>query len=75
MYLVVVDDQMQPHPFQWILVDIPPEREREEFDELMQRLREGKYIDASADGLRVDNGRASAGWIIWVMSDDIDEEG
>ena len=28
MHLVVVDDQMQPHPFQWILVDIPPERER-----------------------------------------------
>ena len=73
MYLVVVDDQMQQHTFQWILTDFPPEREG--FDELIQWLLEGKDIDAASDGSWLDDGRASAGWIIWAMSDDIDEDG
>ena len=73
MHLVVVDDQMQQHTFQWILTDFPPEREG--FDELIQWLWEGKNIDTTSDGSRVDDGRASAGWIIWAMSNDVDEEG
>ena len=40
---------------------------------MIQRLREGKDIDAASGGSRLDDGRASAGWIIWAMSDDIDE--
>ena len=69
----IVDDQMQQHTFQRILTDFPLEREG--FDELIQRLREGKDIDAASDGSRLDDGRASAGWIIWAMNDDVDEEG
>ena len=73
MHLVVVDDQMQQRAFQQILTDFPPEREG--FDEMMQRLREGKDIDAVSDGSRLDDGKASVGWIIWAMSDDIDKDG
>ena len=61
MHLVVVDDQMQQHAFQWILKDFPPEREREGFDELIQRLQEGKDVDAASDGSRLSDGRASVG--------------
>ena len=33
-------------------------------DEMIQRMREGKDIDAASDGSRLDNGRTSAGWLI-----------
>ena len=73
MHLVEADDQMQQHTFQQILTDFPPERE--EFDERIQWMREDEDMDAASDGSRVDDGRASAGWIIWAMSDDFDEDG
>ena len=52
-----------------------PTREREGFDEIIERMREGKDIDAASNGSRLDDDRASAGWIIWAMSNDIDEDG
>ena len=52
-----------------------PTREREGFNELIQRLREGKDIDAESDGSRLEDGRASVGWIMWAMRDDVNEEG
>ena len=73
MHLVVADDQMQQHTFLRILKDFPPEREG--FDEMIQRMREDKDIDAASDSSRLDNGRASVGWLIWAMSDDLDEDG
>ena len=42
---------------------------------MIQQMREGKDIDAALDGSWLDDGRASAGWIIWAMSDDVDEDG
>ena len=73
MHLVVADDQMQQHTFQWILKNFPPERGG--FDEMIQRMRNGKDINAAPAGSRLDDGRASVGWIIWAMSDDLDEDG
>ena len=73
MHLVVVDDQMQKHTFQRILMDFPLEREG--FDEMIQQLREDKDLDAASDGSQLDDGRASTGWIIWAMSDEVDKEG
>ena len=37
-------------------------------------MQEGKDIDAASDGSQLDDGRASAGWIIWVMSNHVDED-
>ena len=73
IHLVVADDQMQQHTFQQILTDFPPEREG--FDEMIQRMREGKDIDAVSDGSQLDDDRSSAGWLIWAMSDNLDEDG
>ena len=73
MHLVVTDDQMQHHVFQQILKDFSPEREG--FDLLIERMREGKYIDAASDGSWLDDGRASAWWLLWTMSDEINDEG
>ncbi len=68
MHLAVVDDQMQQHTFQRILIDFPWEREG--CDELIQWMQEGKDIDAASDGSWLEDGRASAGWIIWAMSNE-----
>ena len=73
MHLVVADDQIQQHTFQRILTDFPPEREG--FDEMIQRMREGKDIDAVSDGSWLDDGRASVGWILWLVCVDIDKDG
>ena len=73
MHLVVADDQMQQHTFQRILTDFPPEREG--FDEMIERMREGKDIDASSDGSWLDNDIALAGWILWAICDGVDEDG
>ena len=73
MHLVVADTQMQQHAFQRILTEFPPEREG--FDLLIERLREDKDIDAASDGSRLDDGRASAGWLMWTMSNEINDEG
>ena len=72
MHLVVADTQMQQHAFQRILTDFPPEREG--FDLLVEQLREGKDFDAVSDGSRLDDGRASAGWLLWTMSDESNDE-
>ena len=72
MHLVVADDQMQQHTLQGILTDFPPERER--FDEMIERMQEGKDIDAASDGSWLDNGRSSAGWIMWAMSKNVDKD-
>ena len=64
---------MQQHAFQRLLTEFPPERER--FDLLIERMRERKDIDAASDGSWLDDGRASAGWLLWMMSDEIDDEG
>ena len=34
-----------------------------------------KDINATSDGSRLDDDRASVGWLIWTMSDDLDEDG
>ena len=73
MHLVVANDQMQQHTFQRILTDLPPEREG--FDEMIERIREGKDIDAASDSSWLDDGRASAGWIIWAMSNNVGNDG
>ena len=73
MHLVVADTQMQHHAFQRILTDFPPERER--FDLLTERLQEGKDIDAASDGSRLDDGRVSTGWLMWTMSNEINDAG
>ena len=73
MHLVVADGQMQQHTFQRILKNFLPEREG--FDEMIDWMREGKDIDAKADGSLLDDGRASAGLIMWTMCDDADEDG
>ena len=54
-------------------MDSPPEKEG--FDKMIQRMRDGKDIDAASDGSRHDDGRASAGWLIWAMSDDLNKDG
>ena len=71
MHLVVAEDQIQQHAFQRLLTDFPPEREG--FDLLIERIRDGKDIDAASDSSRLDYGRASAGWLLWTMSDEIDD--
>ena len=72
MHLVVADDQMQQHTFQWILKDFQPEREG--FDKMIQWMREGKDIDAASDGSRLNNGRAPVGWIMWAICGNLDED-
>ena len=42
---------------------------------MMQRMQDGKDVDATSDGSWLDDGRASAGWLIWAMNDDLDEDG
>ena len=42
---------------------------------MIQRLQEGKDIDAASDGSQLDNDRASVGWIIWAISDNVNEDG
>ena len=37
-------------------------------------MREGKDIDAASDGSWLDDGRASAGWIMWAISNDVDKD-
>ena len=71
MHLVVADDQMQRHTFQRLLTDFPPESEG--FDLLIERIREGKDIDAASNVSRLDDGRASAGWLLWMMNKEIDD--
>ena len=66
MHLVVADDQMQPRTFQRLLTDFPPEREG--IDLLIERMREGKDINVASDGSRLVGSRASAGWLLWTMS-------
>ena len=70
---MVADDWMQQHTIQRILKDFPLEREG--FGEMIEPMRDSKDIDAVSDGSRLDDGRASAGWLIWAMSDNLDEEG
>ena len=48
MHLVVTEDQIQQRTFQRLLTDFPLEREG--FDLLIERLWEGKDIDAASDG-------------------------
>ena len=72
-HLVVANTKMQHHAFQRILADFPPEREG--FDLLIERLREGKDVNAATDGSHLDDGRASAGWLMWTMSNEINDEG
>ena len=69
MHLVVADNQMQQHTFQRIVMDFLPESEK--FDLMIERMRDGKDIGAASDGSRMDNGRASAGWLLWTMCDEI----
>ena len=64
---------MQQHTFQRILQDFPPERKR--FDEMIQQMLDGKDIDAASDSSWLDDGRASARWLIWAMRNDLDEDG
>ena len=73
MHLVVADDQMQHHTFQRLLTDFPPESKG--FDLLIERIQEGKDIDAASDGSQLDDGRVSAGWLMWIMSNEIDDDG
>ena len=56
-----------------ILMDFP--QERAGFDLMIEWMREGKDINAASDGSRLDDGRVSAGWLMWTMSDEIDDEG
>ena len=62
MHLVVSDEQIQQHTFQRLLADFPPESEG--FDLLIERIREGQAIEAASDGSRLDDGRASVGWLL-----------
>ena len=62
---------MQQHAFQRLLTNFPLEREG--FYLLIERLREEKDIDVASDGSWMDDGRASAGWLLWTMSEEIDD--
>ena len=73
MHLMVADDQMQQHTFQRLLTDFPPESEG--FDLLIERKREGTDIDAALDVSWMDDGRASGGWLLWMMNDETDDLG
>ena len=73
MHLVVADEQIQQRNFQKLLADFPPESEG--FDLLIERIREGQSIEAASDGSRMNDGRASAGWLLWTMDDEIDDAG
>ena len=66
MHLVVADEQIQQHTFQQLLADFPPESEG--FNLLIERIREGQSIEEASYGSRLDNGRASAGWLLWTIS-------
>ena len=56
-----------------ILMDFP--QERAGFDLMIEWMREGKDINAASGGSRLDDGRASAGCLIWAMCNDIGEDG
>ena len=73
MHLVVADEQMQQRTFRQLLVDFPSESEG--FDTLLARIREGQTTKAASDGSWLDNGKASAGWLLWTMPRKIDGEG
>ena len=68
MHLVVTDEPMHQPTFRRLLLDFPPESEG--FDILIARIRAGQNIDAASDGSRLDDGRASAGWLLWTMKKD-----
>ena len=72
MHLVVADDQMQQHTFQRLLMDFPPEQEG--FDLPIEQMRDSKDMYAASYGSRLADGRASAGWLMWMMSDEIDDD-
>ena len=42
---------------------------------LLARIREGQTIEAASDGSQLDDGRASAGWLLWAMAEAINNEG
>ena len=41
----------------------------------MEQIREGQAIEAASDGSRLDDGRASAGWLLWTMDKGNDDAG
>ena len=73
MHLVVTDEQMQQRTFRRLLVNFPSENEG--FDKHLARIREGLTTEAASDGTWLDDGRASAGWLLWTMAAKIDDEG
>ena len=73
MHLVVADETDKQHFFNRLLSDFPPESDG--FDRMLERIREGKDIEAASDGSRLDDCRASAGWLLWMLKEEIDKAG
>ena len=38
-------------------------------------MQEVEDLNTALDGSQLDDGRASVGWIVWAMSNDVSEEG
>ena len=71
--LIIVDIHFQNQQLQQLWGDFPPLVEH--FDELVQHIQSRHTILAAPDGSYLEDGRASAGWAFYELSEEYDDDG